>query len=541
MQTRSKLNILLTSLMLFLSLQLLLAQNIHDFVSLDASSINHLTKGDTLRLPDTHTYQVLMQDGDFNTGSRYNSDFAGYVPINNSSTEGYLSINSEIKVGSSCDATLQGGGVLMLDIEFDNNQKIWDVLNSTKINFDAYDGTSKNCSGAITPWGTVISSEEHGNSSLECQGYQSNGSGYYKYGWQIEIDPVNKQVLGKHYAMGRFKHENAAIHPNRRTIYQGADDDSDGYLYKFVAHTADDLSAGDLYVYKDDDDSTTFVNNNEVKIEGQGAWIKIPNTTVSERNNTKQLATAAGATKFKKLEDIEISPDGKVFLAAAEEDVVYYLEDLEPIPADVNSPSPVNFLGVYAGGVFYDITRSDGSTYPEEWTIGNDNLAFDNDGNLWVMQDGGKYHIWVVRNGHTQDSPKVEIFAITPKDSEPTGITFSPDNKFMFLSLQINNAFGTRSIQLDAAENPIQFDKSTTLVIARKEFLGPQSCELNIVHAHGSPVSEETYQAQQSISSQACLNNQDVEYYAGDRITLGSGFEIGIGVEFSAEIRTCNP
>jgi len=541
MHTRSKTKLIFATLLLSINLHFLKAQKIYDFVSVDASSVKYNNKSDTLQIPKTHTFQKLMQSGDFSTSPKFNCDFAGYAPINNSSTNGYLSINDERAVGSLCNENVYGGGVLMLDIQFNNNLKLWNVTNGTNINFSAYDGTSKNCSGTVTPWGTIISSEEHGLSNNECQKFQRNGSGYYRYGWQVEINPANKQVIGKHYAMGRFKHENAAIHPNQRTVYQGADDAADGYLYKFVAHSAGNLSSGNLYVYKDADDATTTVNNNMVKIAGQGSWIKIANTTVNDRNKTKQLAAAVNATKFKKLEDIEIGPNGKVYLAAAEEHVVYYLEDLEPIPNNPIAPGAVNFLGVYAGGVYYDITKADGSTYSEKWSVGNDNLAFDNDGNLWVTQDGVKYHIWVVRNGHTQNDPKVEIFAITPADSEPTGITFSPDNRFMFLSLQINNATGTPTDQLDAAGNTVNFNKSTTVVIARKEHLGELPCEMNIVHTHGNQVNEQTYHAQQSINSNACLNSQAVEYYAGNKITLSNGFEAAVGVQFSAKIQSCNP
>lgn len=144
-----------------------------------------------------------MQAGNFSTDSKFNTDFTGYVPINNSSTNGYLSINDERQVQLDCDTSLSRGGVLMLDVEFKDSLNLWRVLNGTNINFDTLGGTSKNCSGAITPWGTVISSEEHSATS-GCKDKLDNG--YYKYGWQVEIDPANKKVLGKHYAMGRFKH-----------------------------------------------------------------------------------------------------------------------------------------------------------------------------------------------------------------------------------------------------------------------------------------------------------------------------------------------
>jgi hypothetical protein len=67
----------------------------------------------------------------------------------------------------------------------------------------------------------------------------------------------------------------------------------------------------------------------------------------------------------------------------------------------------------------------------------------------------------------------VEIFASTPKGSEPTGITFSPDKKYLFMSVQHPDS--TNILQQDASGNFVQFNKSSMIVIARKEFLGNAS------------------------------------------------------------------
>ena len=101
-------------------------------------------------------------------------------------------------------------------------------------------------------------------------------------------------------------------------------------------------------------------------------------------------------------------------------------------------------------------------------------MAFDGDGNLWVFQDSGNSCIWVVKNGHTQGTPDVEIFGIVPTDSEPTGITFTPDYKYLFMSIQHPNVGNTAS-QTDAAGNTVDFDKGTTLVISLEENLGTLS------------------------------------------------------------------
>lgn len=433
---------------------------IGDFISVDASAIS-FNRPDTLTLPSTHTFQKIIKNGEtFSDGSifYYVNDFTAYTPINNSSTKGYLTINNE---------TAEIGGAAVLDIEYVN--KAWNIERSVNLDFSNVGGTSKNCSGAVTPWGTVISSEEH-DTRPSYRSDNKNAEGYFEFGWQVEIDPASKQVLGKRYAMGNFAHENAAIHPNQRTVYQGADED-DGYLYKFVAHAPGDLSSGNLYVYKAY--SVSEAPAGSIKMAGNGRWLRVNNSTPDERNSVRGQAKNLGATQFSGIEDVEIGPDGWIYFAVkGNESAVYYLKDLSPIPINANAFQFVNFKGVYVGSTYaqYPIQSINGTTYLEQWRGGNDNLAFDNEGNLYVLQDGGKGHIWMVENGHTASNPKVKLFAITPNFSEPTGMTFSPDNKFMFLSFQFK-VNGNTDSQLDALGESIVFNNDLTMVIARKENL----------------------------------------------------------------------
>ena len=81
----------------------------------------------------------------------------------------------------------------------------------------------------------------------------------------------------------------------------------------------------------------------------------------------------------------------------------------------------------------------------------------------------------MVRNGHSQANPNVELFGIVPTGSEPTGITFSPDNRFLFMSIQHPSNGNAVTTQTDAANIKVAFDKSTTIVIALKENLGLSS------------------------------------------------------------------
>ena len=439
---------------------ILFAQHISTFNTLAPS-----VPDTDFHIPSTHVFQYIIEEGDNLTDGGVfpnSTDFTGYVPVNNSSKYGYLSINSEAAPGA----------VTILDIELDGQKGEWIINKSQAVDFSQLVSTLANCSGTVTPWNTIITCEE--TTSIEVNKKNSaisldlNADGYDDFGWAIEIDPVTKKVIDqeggldgmdKLWAMGNFKHENAAIHNNRRTVYQGADDTKgEGYLFKFVADNAENLSSGDLYVYKGSK-------------QGSGSWIKLKNTTQSEQNSTLAQCAAVNATNFGGIEDVEISPiDGWIYFAVKREDlggasgfgVVYRFED-----SNLTDGTGVENFEIYAGG--------DVSYNSIPWGDGTDNLVFDNIGNLWVAQDQSgndkRNYIWVIENGHSPTNSKVKIFARTPIGSEPTGLTFSPDYKYLFMSIQHPSANNDASNQSDAFGNPRTFDKDVSIVIALKENL----------------------------------------------------------------------
>jgi len=436
------------------------AQHISTFSSLPQS-----TRDTDFYIPSTHVFQYIIEHGDDLTeGGSFPdvTDFTGYVPISNSSNYGYLSINSEATPG----------GVTILDIELDGQKGEWVINSSQAVDFSSLAGTISNCSGTVTPWNTIITCEE--TTSIEVNNknpdisIDSNGDGYDDLGWAVEIDPATKKVIDqdgglngadKLWAMGNFKHENAVIHENKRTVYQGADNTGgEGFLFKFVADREENLSSGNLYVFKGDK-------------QGSGGWIQINNNTIAEQNSTLAQCADVGATNFGGIEDVEIDPiDGLIYFAVKSEDlgdgtlrgVVYRFKDTNPI----NGAGVENMI-IYAGG--------DTSYNDIPWGNGTDNLVFDDKGNLWVAQDEGgsdiRNYIWVIERGHTQLAPIVKIFARTPLGCEPTGLTFSPDYKYLFMSIQHPASSNNSSSQPDAFGNPKMFDNDVSIVISRMENL----------------------------------------------------------------------
>jgi uncharacterized protein len=430
--------------LLLLIVSSLSAQTIGTFTSVQPTA---QTQG--LVLPSTHRFQIVAQTGDALTGGgslMSNPDFTAYVPISGSSTNGYVALNHETAPG----------GVTIFDVNYNASTKLWQTTSKIASSMVGFAGTAANCSGAITPWGTVLSGEEAVYTS------DIDGDSYNDLGWLVEVNPVTRQCFRKIWAAGCTAHENAVVASNGQYLYYGADDPAYGYLYKYVFTTANDPTAGTLYVLK-------------ITSGGNGDWVQVPNTSKAERNGTQAAAAGLGATNISGIEDVEIGPDGKIYLAAKWSQKVMRLTD---------NGSTVSNYETYMDATDYPINYGTGTVnepYAYDGQAGNDNLAFDGEGNLWICQDGGRNHIWVVSPTHTPgDKNGVRLFATTPAGSESTGLTFTPDYKFMFISMQ-HPSGGNTLAQTDAAGNAVTFNRGTTLIIARSEFLGTTVVPINSV------------------------------------------------------------
>ncbi|MFG1883799.1 PhoX family protein [Micromonospora sp. NPDC049102] len=216
-------------------------------------------------------------------------------------------------------------------------------------------GTLNNCSGGVTPWGTVLSGEENFNqyfvgadaapaelkAKLDRYGI-STASRYpsgsrkweraderfdlarhpneaHRFGWVVEIDPFDPESRPrKHTAMGRFKHEGANVIVARDghvVAYMG-DDERFDYLYKFVSdqkflkgnswaarkHNLTLLESGTLYVAKLDQTSAGEIDGSgnlpaDGAFNGRGRWIKL----VSGDRSFVDGMTAADVLTFTRL------------------------------------------------------------------------------------------------------------------------------------------------------------------------------------------------------------------------------------------------
>ena len=309
-------------------------------------------------------------------------------------------------------------------------------------------GTFGNCAGGVTPWGTVLTCEEnvdyyygwknekHGKFKTGFMHWAKYFKGPHEhYGWVVEIDP--KTGKGKKLtSMGRFAHECATVRelPDGRCVVYTGDDKNDEHIYKFIASEKGSLEKGEL-----------FVANLE-----EGRWISLdinkqPKLKAHFDDQTEVLiyareaAKIVGATPTNRPEDFEIHPEtGDVYLTLTNNiPRGDFHGEIMKISEDGNDPLSMTFKAdtFLAGG------EKTGFACP-------DNLAFDKNGNLWMVTDisgsglgNGPYKPFG-NNGLFYiplEGPKAGIpiqVASAPMDAELTGICFTPDNETLLLSVQ---------------------------------------------------------------------------------------------------------
>ncbi|RCJ20353.1 hypothetical protein A6770_31555 [Nostoc minutum NIES-26] len=158
-------------------------------------------------------------------------------------------------------------------------------------------GTAYNCSGGTTPWGTILSAEENFQGSVQeavkpdgtQTSYIDGSAGKIfglvgeKYGWIVEIDPVNPNFRPrKHTWLGRFRHENVAlrVEAGKPLVAYMGDDKRGGHTWKFVSASivsqpssksnSNLWESGTLYVAR-----YNPPNNQKGVKKGTGKWIPL--------------------------------------------------------------------------------------------------------------------------------------------------------------------------------------------------------------------------------------------------------------------------
>lgn len=224
------------------------------------------------------TYKVFAEDGQEIGGTPFGQlvDING-DPIGQCNNQDFSAlIQVEGTIFHLSHVECHPGAVYLTQMD-ENLDPVW----TRPVDFSEVRGTMINCSGDVTPWNTLLSSEEYepdASKYVPGEGVSDNWQGFnriasyfpdglatvnpYDYGWIPEVwvlDAEGTTKVVKHYSMGRFSHELAVVTPDRKTVFLSDDGYGVGF-FRFVADTADDLSSGTLYIARIEGESVKWLD-----------------------------------------------------------------------------------------------------------------------------------------------------------------------------------------------------------------------------------------------------------------------------------------
>lgn len=252
-------------------------------------------------------------------------------------------------------------------------------------------GTSMNCAGGATPWGTWLTCEEHD----------------FGHVWECAPTGLNDNTRALRRALGTFSHEAAVIDPVRKHVFL-TEDKPDGRFYRFTPASSaawPDLSAGTLEAAV----ATPVSGFDPADPRWTVTWLPIPNPnpTPAETPTRQQLpATTAfngGEGCWFDTETVYFTTkgDNRVWALNAATSV------LELVYDDNLASSPV--------------------------LRGVDNVTVNTAGEIFVAEDGGDMQIVVLAPDRTF-APLLQIMG--QDASEIAGPAFDPSGKRLYFSSQ---------------------------------------------------------------------------------------------------------
>jgi secreted PhoX family phosphatase len=250
------------------------------------------------------------------------------------------------------------------------------------------EGTSANCAGGPTPWGTWLSCEER----------------FDEQGQVWEVDPTGEKPGVARPALGRWAHEAVAVDPDTQTLYL-TQDHPEGLFYRFTPDAYPDLTSGTLEAAI-------------VAPDGSVTWGEVADPSGASAPTRTQVP---GATVFPGNEGCWYH-DGVVVFTSKGDNKVHAIDIADQ-----------TYATVWEGTPDADI---DAGAAPRPPLAGVDNITVENgSGDLFVAEDGDNMEV-VLITAEGEVVPFARITGDAHVGSEVTGPSFNPAGDRLYFSSQ---------------------------------------------------------------------------------------------------------
>ncbi|HWQ87411.1 alkaline phosphatase PhoX [Brevundimonas sp.] len=293
--------------------------------------------------------------------------------------------------------------------------------------FLSLSGTSTNCCGGQTPWGSWLTCEETEAAPADADVVREHG-----YVFEVPAAATGLVAPVPLKAMGRFEHEAVCVDPRTGIVYL-TEDKADGLFYRFIPTTPGKLiEGGRLQAMAFRDARGSDSSNNETRIWSVGDWREVVwidmEDVESPAGDLRRRGHAAGATTVARGEGV-FWGDGELYLTATSGGPIKRGQILRYVPSrDEGERGETRRPGRLQ--LFVEST--------DEKTLNmGDNLCVAPWGHLVVCEDNYSADI---RNHVKGVTPDGKLYTIARNvftgNSEFAGAVFSPDGQVLFVNIQ---------------------------------------------------------------------------------------------------------